>query len=215
MRSFLLIVFFIMNLGISQKNYPADTLLFSPTSNFLEKATILPIATWQRLSYNSGLLSCQFYPSCSNYGGLAINQHGPFVGLAITADRIVRCSPFALDYHYDMNGKFHSPDYRLIDPVQITNAENNSHKSPLFAAALSIVLPGSGRMYAGRFLDGFMGMWMIAISGTAAYSSFQENRKIKGNLFSVITLIFYAGEIYGAYRTTKYYQHSNHNSDLN
>ena len=114
-----------------------------------------------------------------------------------------------------MNGKFHSPDYRLIDPVQITNAENNSHKSPLFAAALSIVLPGSGRMYAGRFLDGFMGMWMIAISGTAAYSSFQENRKIKGNLFSVITLIFYAGEIYGAYRTAKYYQHSNHNSDLN
>ena len=60
-----------------------------------------------------------------------------------------------------------------------------------------------------------MGMWMIAISGTAAYSSFQENKIIKGNLFSVITLIFYSGEIYGAYRTAKYYQHTNANSDLN
>jgi len=215
MRGLLLIVFFIMNLGVSQNSYPADSLLISTTSNFLEKATILPIATWQRISYNSDLLSCQFYPSCSNYGSLAINQYGPFVGLAITADRIVRCNPFALDYHYDMNGKFHSPDYRLIDPLQITNTKNKTNKSPLFAASLSIILPGSGRMYAGRFLDGFMGMWMIAISGTAAFSSFQENKIIKGNLFSIITLIFYAGEIYGAYRTAKYYQHNNHNSVLN
>ena len=215
MRSLLLIVFFIMNLGVSQNSYPADTLLKSSTSNFLEKATILPIATWQRISYNSDLLSCQFYPSCSNYGSLAINQYGPFVGLAITADRIVRCNPFALDYHYDMNGKFHSPDYRLIDPLQITNTKNKTKKSPLFAASLSIILPGSGRMYAGRFLDGFMGMWMIAISGTASFSSFQENKIIKGNLFSIITLIFYAGEIYGAYRTAKYYQYNNHNSVLN
>ena len=215
MRSLLLIVFFIMDLSVSQNSYPADTLLKSSTSNFLEKATILPIATWQRISYNSDLLSCQFYPSCSNYGSLAINQYGPFVGLAITADRIVRCNPFALDYHYDMNGKFHSPDYRLIDPLQITNTKNKTKKSPLFAASLSIILPGSGRMYAGRFLDGFMGMWMIAISGTASFSSFQENKIIKGNLFSIITLIFYAGEIYGAYRTAKYYQYNNHNSVLN
>ena len=214
MRSILLIVFF-MNLGISQDKYPTDTLLRSPTSSILEKATILPISAWQRLSYNSDLLSCQFYPSCSNYGGLAISEHGPFVGLAITADRIVRCSPFALEYHYDMNGKFHYPDYRLIDPLQITNTKNNSNKSPLFAAGLSMILPGSGRIYAGRFMDGFMGMWMIAISGTAAYSSFQENKTIKGNLFSVITLIFYSGEIYGAYRTAKYYQIPNDNSDLN
>ena len=214
MRSILLIVFF-MNLGISQDKYPTDTLLRSPTSNIFEKATILPISAWQRLSYNSNLLSCQFYPSCSNYGGLAISEHGPFIGLAITADRIVRCSPFALEYHYDINGKFHYPDYRLIDPLQITNTKNNSNKSPLFAAGLSIILPGSGRIYAGRFMDGFMGMWMIAISGTAAYSSFQENKIIKGNLFSVITLIFYSGEIYGAYRTAKYYQNPNDNSDLN
>ena len=79
MRCLLLVVFFIMNLGLSQKKFPADTLLLSSTSNFLEKATIFPIATWQRLSYNSSLLNCQFYPSCSNYGSIAINQYGPFL----------------------------------------------------------------------------------------------------------------------------------------
>ena len=209
MRNLLLIILFISNLGISQDIYPADTLISSQNSNFLEKATILPISAWQRLSYNSNLLSCQFYPSCSNYGAIAISQRGIFVGSAIAADRIVRCNPFALDYHYDLNGKFHYPDYRLIDPIHIIDSKNYSNKSPLIAAGLSTILPGSGRMYAGRFRDGLMGLWMIVISSTAAYSSFQENKNNKGNFFSIITLLFYTGEIYGAYRTAKYYQVSN------
>jgi len=125
MRNLLLIILFISNLGISQDIYPADTLISSQNSNFLEKATILPISAWQRLSYNSNLLSCQFYPSCSNYGAIAISQRGIFVGSAIAADRIVRCNPFALDYHYDLNGKFHYPDYRLIDPLHIIDSKNN------------------------------------------------------------------------------------------
>ena len=209
MRNLLLIILFISNLGISQDIYPADTLISSQNSNFLEKATILPISAWQRLSYNSNLLSCQFYPSCSNYGAIAISQRGIFVGSAIAADRIVRCNPFALDYHYDLKGKFHYPDYRLIDPIHIIDSKNNLNKSPLIAAGLSTILPGSGRMYAGRFRDGLMGLWMIVISSTAAYSSFQENKNNKGNFFSIITLLFYTGEIYGAYRTAKYYQVSN------
>ena len=211
MKNMLLIVLIIVKLGISQDIYPADTLISSPESNFLEKATILPISAWQRLSYNSSLLSCQFYPSCSNYGALAISLHGPFFGSAIAAERIVRCNPFALDYHFDINGKFHYPDYRLIDLPQIIKNNNNSNKSPLFAAGLSMIIPGSGRMYAGRFLDGLMGLWMITISGTAAYSSFQENKNYKGSFFSIITLLFYTGEIYGAYRTAKYYQVSDNN----
>ena len=215
MKSSFLIVHLIANFVFAQNQYPVDTLLHSPKINFLEKVAILPISGWQRLSYNSSLLSCQFHPSCSNYGGQAISNHGIFHGLAITADRIIRCNPFALDYHYDMNGKFHFPDHRLIDPLQITTTRNATNKSPLLAAGLSIVFPGTGRMYAGRFLDGIMGMWMITISGVAAYSSFKENKTMKGNLFSIMTLIFYTGEIYGAYRTAKYYQNSSYISDLN
>ena len=57
------------------------------------------------------------------------------------------CNQFALDYHFDINGKFHYPDYRLIDLPQIIKNNNNSNKSPLFAAGLSMILPGSGRIY--------------------------------------------------------------------
>ena len=61
-------------------------------------------------------------------------------------------------------------------------------------------------MYAGRILDGIMGLWMVLLPLTATYDSFQDGQTTKGNFFAGITLIFYLGEIYGAYRTAKFYQ---------
>ena len=108
MPKILIHIFLITGLGYAQQNYPADTVLVSPQANILEKLAILPIVAWQRVSYNSELLACQFYPSCSNYGALAVRNYGPIIGTAITADRIVRCNPFALNYHYEMHGEFHT-----------------------------------------------------------------------------------------------------------
>ena len=205
MSKLLLHIILITGLAYTQKNYPADTVLASPQVSIFEKSAILPISGWQRISYNSELLACQFYPSCSNYGALAIRDYGPIIGLAITADRIVRCNPFALNYHYEMHGEFQYPDYRLVDSVQVSRPRYASNKSPLAAAGLSTIIPGTGRIYAGRFLDGLMGLWMVLLPGTAAYGSFQDSQSMKGNFFAGITLIFWIGEIYGAYRTAKYY----------
>ena len=206
MSKLLLYIILITGLGYAQQNYPADTVLVSPQANILEKLAILPIVAWQRVSYNSELLACQFYPSCSNYGALAVRNYGPIIGTAITADRIVRCNPFALNYHYEMHGEFHYPDYRLVDSLEFSQTRYLSNKSPILAAGLSTILPGTGRMYAGRFLDGLMGLWMVLLPGTAAYGSLQQGQAMKGNFFTGITLIFWLGEIYGAYRTAKYYQ---------
>ena len=35
---------------------------------------------------------CGFRPSCSAYGALAVHDHGPFFGLLLTADRLLRCN---------------------------------------------------------------------------------------------------------------------------
>jgi putative membrane protein insertion efficiency factor len=35
---------------------------------------------------------CGFRPSCSAYGALAVQDHGPFFGLLLTADRLLRCN---------------------------------------------------------------------------------------------------------------------------
>jgi uncharacterized protein len=36
---------------------------------------------------------CGFRPSCSAYGVLAVREHGPFWGVLLTADRLLRCHP--------------------------------------------------------------------------------------------------------------------------
>ena len=37
--------------------------------------------------------NCRFFPSCSNYAMQAIEEHGPWQGLILTAWRLVRCNP--------------------------------------------------------------------------------------------------------------------------
>ena len=34
---------------------------------------------------------CGFLPSCSAYGSLAVQEHGPILGILMTADRLLRC----------------------------------------------------------------------------------------------------------------------------
>lgn len=187
-----------------QYKYPADSLLFTPNTSLILKTGIVPIAAWQRVSYNTNLIRCQFYPSCSSYGAQAIKEKGLFMGSVLAADRIIRCNPLAFHYHLERKGKFRQPDGRLLDPVIPLQTEYNS-KSPLRAAFLSALLPGAGRAYAGRWHEGFLGFMMVSLFATTAYQSFQVKDSLKTPIFMGITLVLYGGEIYGAYRTTKYY----------
>jgi putative component of membrane protein insertase Oxa1/YidC/SpoIIIJ protein YidD len=57
---------------------------------------------------------CGFSPSCSAFGRDAVDRQGPFLGVLVTADRLMRCTLF----------KRPGPDYlllpngRLFDPVE-------------------------------------------------------------------------------------------------
>ncbi|MCH7764469.1 MAG: membrane protein insertion efficiency factor YidD [Candidatus Marinimicrobia bacterium] len=171
----------------------------------MEKTAILPIAAWQRISHNTNLLNCQFYPSCSQYGAMAIKENGILKGLPMTADRIVRCNPSAFFNHIHINGKFHQPDNRLVDHLQPDREISNS-KSPVLAGLFSALLPGAGRVYAGKWFDGLMGFIMVYLTAASAIESSK-----RGNMFNKvfsysIAGVFYTGEIYGAYRSAKYYQ---------
>jgi len=203
MRWFWTILF--TSLLFGQPQYPADSLLASRSVPLIHKAGLLPIAAWQRLSYNTDLLNCQFYPSCSNYGAEAIKQYGLFRGSALASERIVRCSPFALHYHMETKAPFHAPDGRLID-YAIPAPAAKTNKSPWLASLLSALIPGSGRIYAGRTWDGIMGMWTMYLAGSSAYYSLKNDRPIAGPLFGTTALVVYFGEIYGGWRAAKYYQ---------
>ena len=203
-RVFIIIILFLSSL-FGQLKYPADSLLISPDISIIHKIGILPIAGWQRISYNTNLFNCQFYPSCSNYGAKAIQQFGILLGGAMASERITRCNPFAFHYHLKLRNAFHETDGRLVDPV-IQSSIPVSRKSPLLAGLMSAILPGSGRMYAGRVLDGLMGMWVMYSVGNPAYYAIKKKRPIAGPLFGMIAGFVYLGEIYGGWRAAKYYQ---------
>lgn len=57
---------------------------------------------------------CGFSPSCSAFGREAVDRQGPFLGVLVTADRLMRCTLFKRpgpDYLL-------LPDGRLFDPVE-------------------------------------------------------------------------------------------------
>ena len=181
---------------------PADSLFRNPDTTPFQKLFLYPIAKWQNISYANDALNCQFHPSCSNYGAQAITNNGVITGLIMTSDRIIRCNPSAYDAHKDMNGFFHT-DGRLKDPILLKRKSAKS-RSPLLAATLSMAVPGLGRTYSGRVMDGAFGFLMTALVVNAAAHSIKE-KSLFAPLLGGAAITIYSGEVYGAYRTAKYY----------
>ena len=199
-----ILLFIFVSSSFSQSKYPADTLITSTKVNIVQKIGLLPIAAWQRISYNSNYFNCQFYPSCSNYGASAIKKYGFIKGTIIGSDRITRCNPFAVYYHMKLGRPFDDKDGRLIDPIA-QDHNLKSKKTPSIAAILSII-PGLGRAYSGRKLDGLIGLWTVILTTNSAYLANENNRPFLGPLFIGIWGATYLGEIYGSWRAAKYYQ---------
>ena len=191
----------------AEPQYPADSLLISENTTFLQKLFIYPIAQWQRISYNSNAFNCQFYPSCSNYCSIAIKEKGAVIGSIIGMDRITRCNPSALYYHQKIHGAYKDSDGRIIDNITPLSYQKNN-KSELLAVSLSLI-PGMGKIYAGRAYDGIYGVFNLFVS-LKAYSTATKNKnKFISSVFGLSSIVLYASEIYGSWRAVKYYQPKN------
>uniref|UniRef100_A0A7V3RGI2 Membrane protein insertion efficiency factor YidD n=1 Tax=candidate division WOR-3 bacterium TaxID=2052148 RepID=A0A7V3RGI2_UNCW3 len=67
---------------------------------------------------------CNFSPSCSQFAAEAIGKYGIFWGTLMSADRLMRCNPDAINYY----NTFYSgiKDNKVYDPV-----ENNYIFAPI------------------------------------------------------------------------------------
>lgn len=122
----------------------------------------------------------------------------------MAADRITRCNPAALEYHAKLSNDFYTEDFRIKDAVNLSGRQTD--KSPVLAAVLSAVLPGSGRIYAGRIWDGIFGFIMVSIPAASAYRMREESGSFGFMMYASAAAVFYGGEVYGAWRTAKYYR---------
>jgi len=202
MKKIILIIF--ISVASAQIKYPADSLLNSKNISFIKKVFIYPISRWQRISYNSDIFNCQFYPSCSNFCAISLKKNGLIRGTIIATDRIIRCNPSALFYHQKINGVYNDEDGRLIDFVK-PKLYQKGLKSPTIAAILAIV-PGLGRIYTNRFYDGFYSLINLAITWEGSRVATKNNQKILAPIFTAAFTTLYIAEIYGSWRAAKYYQ---------
>ena len=90
--------------------------------------------------------------------------------------------------------------------MKLLNLKNPPElKNPCLGVALSAILPGSGRIYAGRFGDGIFSMVTFFTSAYMAYKYYKEENYPLTVLFGGVSGIFYGGNIFGTYISVKIY----------
>lgn len=78
------------------------------------------------------------------------------------------------------------------------------------AAVMSAVVPGSGKMYAGRTWDGLYSLLMIGIMAWQSYEGYHKDGLVSGRCmtFGLLGSAFYAGNIYGSISAADIYNRS-------
>ena len=179
--------------ALSAQGVPADTLLGNAQVAPFPKLWIAPIALYQRVSYATPLLNCQFEPSCSHFMALSISRHGVAKGSIMGADRLVRCNPFAYGYQLrDRRFPFHD-DGRLLDQVPAMG-EPGALRHGLAGA----IIPGLGRVRAGRPGDGLGSFLLVTALATSAYRMHTDGMDMRAGLVGTVALLFWLGDAYGA-----------------
>jgi TM2 domain-containing membrane protein YozV len=80
-------------------------------------------------------------------------------------------------------------------------------KNPVIAGVLSAVIPGSGKIYTGKYSDGVISLLLIGLFGYLAYDNFAANHNFRGWLFAGLSSFFYAGNIYGSIISANIFNH--------
>lgn len=75
-------------------------------------------------------------------------------------------------------------------------------KSVPLAVALSVLLPGAGQMYAGRYGYGIMSFIGVLATAAGAWYFYSRDRNISFT-FMFFSGVFYLGNIYGAYNASR------------
>jgi putative membrane protein insertion efficiency factor len=87
---------------------------FYDQTNPLSLLLVGLINIYQRVfSAQEGSATCQFRPSCSHFGSLAIKKYGAVQGTLMTGDRLLRCNPWT-------QGRYPlwTDNYHHFDPVE-------------------------------------------------------------------------------------------------
>ncbi|MFQ5571195.1 MAG: tetratricopeptide repeat protein [Rhodothermales bacterium] len=118
-----------------------------------------------------------------------------------------------------LNNASNSGDYKTKPDLfnLALRGQNLPRKSTWAAATLSTLIPGTGKLYAGRISDGLYSLILIGGNAWLAYEGFRDKgvSSFKGWLFGTIGAVFYVGNIYGSVVAVRLYNKSTENTLLN
>lgn len=87
----------------------------------------------------------------------------------------------------------------------IQSGKDQRYKSPALAAALSTVIPGTGKIYTGDWKDALFGLLILGGNAYSSYRGFKKNgiQSVQGWAFASIGFGFYLANIFGAHKAAK------------
>ncbi len=105
------------------------------------------------------------------------------------------------EYHTDLLSK--SSKFNDLNNLS-KNGINIRYKNPFLAASFSAVVPGSGKLYTGRWKDAIFSLFFVTSASWLSYRSISnEGLKPNGIIFGSVALGFYAANIYGSAKSAR------------
>lgn len=98
---------------------------------------------------------------------------------------------------YIMNNRLNSLDNQNAEMV-LNDLNSIRYKSPTLATISSIIIPGSGYVYAGHTVTGISALIFNSLLAYATYTSFKSNNTGVGVLTGLIGMGFYISNIQGS-----------------
>ena len=98
---------------------------------------------------------------------------------------------------YIMNNRLNSLDNQNAEMV-LNDLNSIKYKSPTVATISSIILPGSGYVYAGHTVTGISALIFNSLLAYATYTSFKSNNTGMGVLTGLIGMGFYISNVQGS-----------------
>ncbi len=121
-------------LNIAKAQERVDGYLISDRTTIQSNAVHDYIGLYQK--YVSGLKSgrCAMYPSCSNYGLQVFGEYPFFTAMAMTSDRLVRCSHdqhlYDKIYTYGLSSCVDNPDFVTVSPSSVGRLYTDTKRWP-------------------------------------------------------------------------------------
>lgn len=80
---------------------------------------------------------------------------------------------------------------------------NPGYKNPMTASILSMLIPGSGKIYTNEISDGIYAFLVTGLFTFLAYDNFKAKHNFRAWLFTGLAAGFYAGNVYGSYASAQ------------